>query len=125
MKRIISTAILGAALAAGPALAAENGWAEVPDNAKVPGFDMTADQFDEFDIVDAAGNKIGEIEDVLAKGGGEASAVGVEFKQFSDYSPGKDIDVVVPLAKLSLKDNKLTLNASANDVKAMQTYPDD
>jgi hypothetical protein len=90
----------------------------------VPAFGMSADDVEDLDVVNAAGDKIGEIEDVLTKGGAPA-ALGVEFKGFSGYSPGKDLNVVVPLDEFSLIDKrKLQLKADAAAVKAMETYPD-
>jgi hypothetical protein len=106
------------------ALAQGGGWGKAADSAMVPAFGMTADDVEDLDVVNAAGDKIGEIEDVLTKEGAPM-ALGVEFEGFSDYSPGKDLDVIVPLDEFTLVDkNKLGLKADAAAVKAMATYPD-
>jgi hypothetical protein len=108
---------------ASAALAQGSGWGKAADSAVIPAFGMTADDVEDLDVVDASGAKIGEIEDVLTKGG-TPGALGVEFEGFSDYSPGKDLDVVVPLDDFTLIDNKLRLKADSAAVKAMATYPD-
>lgn len=105
-----------------PVLAQSN-WSEVSDAARVEAFDMSADATEDLDVVDASGNKIGEVEDVLSKGA-DPEALGVEFEGISDYSPKKDVDVVIPLDRFTLDGERLKLDASAEEVEAMETYDD-
>jgi len=103
---------------------AQGGWGKAADSAMVQPFGMIADDVEDLDVIDAGGAKIGEIEDVLTKGGAP-KALGVEFEGFSDYSPGKDLDVIVPLDDFVLQGKRqLKLKADAAAVKAMETYPD-
>jgi hypothetical protein len=103
---------------------AQGGWGKAADSAMVQPFGMIADDVEDLDVVNASGDKIGEIEDVLTRGGAP-TALGVEFEGFSDYSPGKDLDVIVPLNDFVLQDKRrLKLKAEATAVKAMETYPD-
>lgn len=120
-----STTILLATLLSIPSglALAQGGWTEVPDSTMVEAFGLSADDVEDLDVVDASGGKIGEVEDVLARNG-KPAALGIEFEGFSDYSPGKDLDVIVPLDQFTLDQNRLKLNADAAAVKAMETYPD-
>ena len=125
-RYIALTGIAAACLSGIPlsALAEGGGWGKAADNTMVPAFGMSADDVEDLDVVNAAGDRIGEVEDVLTKGGAPA-ALGVDFKGFSGYSPGKDLNVVVPLDEFTLLDKKrLSLKADAAAVKAMETYPD-
>jgi len=42
---------------------------------------LSVDKLEDMDLYNAAGTKIGEVEDVLADGNGKLSAVGVEFTE--------------------------------------------
>lgn len=117
---VIATALTGFSAAA---LAQGGGWAKTADDTQVPAFGMSADDVEDLNIVDASGDKIGEVDDVLSKDG-TPSALGVEFKGFSDYSPGKDLNVIIPFDQFTLEQGRLKLNADAATVKAMETYPD-
>jgi hypothetical protein len=117
MAAVLLSSISAAALAQG-------GWGKAADSAVVPAFGMSADDVEDLDVVNAAGDRIGEVEDVLTKGGAPA-ALGVDFKGFSGYSPGKDLNVVVPLDEFTLLDKKrLKLKTDPAAVKTMETYPD-
>ena len=120
-----TAALLLAGLLSAPfgAALAQSGWAEVPDSTMIKAFGMSADDLDDLDVVNAAGHKIGEVEDVLSEVG-QPAALGIEFEGFSDYSPGKDLDVIVPFDQFTLEQGRLKLNADAAAVKAMETYPD-
>jgi hypothetical protein len=123
IDRIIAAGIT-AALLSGASAFAQGGWGKATDSAMVPAFKMSADDVEDLDVVNAAGDRIGEVEDVLTKDGAPA-ALGVDFKGFSGYSPGKDLNVVIPLDDFTLLDKKqLRLKADAAAVKAMETYPD-
>jgi len=120
----LAACVAAALLSSVSSAAFAQGWGKAADSAIVPAFGMTADDVEDLDVVNASGDKIGEIEDVLTKGG-TPKALGVEFEGFSDYSPGKDLDVIVPLDHFVLQDKrKLKLKADATAVKAMETYPD-
>lgn len=122
LRTTVFAASAAFAFCAAPALA-QSDWSEVPDAAKVEAFDMSADAAEDLDVVDASGKKIGEIEDVLSKGS-DPEALGVEFEGMSDYSPKKDVDVIIPLDRFTLDGKQLKLDASAEDVKTMETYDD-
>jgi hypothetical protein len=120
---ILSALLLSAS--SGAALAQSSGWAEIPDSTLVEAFGMKADVVEDLDIVDDAGNKIGEVEDVLTKGGERAEALGIEFEGFSDYSPKDDVDVIVPIDHFAKKDDKsLTLRDKPEAIRTMETYDD-
>jgi hypothetical protein len=106
------------------ACAQGGGWAKASDTDMVRPFGMSVDHVEDLDVVSADGDKIGEIEDVLTKGGAQ-KALGVEFEGFSGYSPGKDLNVIVPLDDFVLGGKgRVTLKAGPAAVKSMETYPD-
>jgi hypothetical protein len=65
MKRTTSIAAC-ISLALVPAAWANKHWVEVGENVIVAPFNLTADAVEEMDVVDAAGRKIGEVEDCKA-----------------------------------------------------------
>ena len=93
-------------LLATPVLA-QNAMFEVNDRAPLAGFGINADLADDMDVLDSAGRKIGEVEEVLGRSRDTAEALAVEFEDsVSDY--GRE-DRVIPLTAFTFDGSALVL----------------
>lgn len=87
-------------LIAVPALAqsalAQSKMVEVHDRAAMPGFSINADVADDLDVFNQAGQKIGEVEEVVGSTRETPEALVVDFEdQVVDYGPE---DRIIPLS---------------------------
>lgn len=120
IARKFSLAISTAVLMAGTAFAQGN-LVEVRDNVQVVPFNAIADEVDDWDVYDASGTEIGDVEDVVGTDKNTPTALVVDFKSKSAYG---DRDVVIPLDQFSLQGNRLILNADAAAVAQMPAWDD-
>lgn len=111
---------LGSLIAGGAAMA-QTAWVEVSDNAHVAAFGAIADQVDDWDVYDASGTEIGEVEEVVGPDAATPTALVIDFEGKAGYA---DRDVVIPLDQFSRENNRLTLNASPEAVGAMEAWND-
>ncbi|HAJ19927.1 MAG TPA: hypothetical protein DCL95_07700 [Rhodospirillaceae bacterium] len=82
-------------LIAVPALA-QSKMVEVHDRAAMPGFSINADVADDLDVFNQAGQKIGEVEEVVGSTRETPEALVVDFEdQVVDYGPE---DRIIPLS---------------------------
>lgn len=114
---ILATGLLGAT----GAFAQTAALVEVADATMIPMINANADKLEDLDIHDAAGQKIGEIEEVLGPDAATPSAVAVDFDDKAGF--GRE-DRVVPLQSLTLDGVKLTLSADAATVGSLPVYND-
>jgi sporulation protein YlmC with PRC-barrel domain len=85
---------------------------------------LSIDELEDMDLYNSAGKKIGEVEDVLADGSGQLSAVGVGFGG-SLGTDEDDKEVVVPLDRLRLgQDGHLTGDLSQSDLAQLPEWDD-
>ncbi|OYD84381.1 PRC-barrel domain-containing protein [Azospirillum brasilense] len=132
MKTIITACGVAALLLATPALADSlSGTAakEVPNNkpagqvATTHGSldpavgKMTAAQLKGKDIYGSDGKDIAEIEGIVRKGGQTFAVIDVDH--VADIS---DKDVVLPLERLHMKGERLTVDMSENDLKGLESW---
>ena len=80
---------------------------------------LTADQLDDMDVVTASGDKIGEIDEVLADASGQVVAVTVEMGGF--LGMGKK-EVVVGFDRLTLQGDRFTTTLSSDDLKSLPEW---
>ena len=111
--------VLGGLLAGGAI--AQTALVEVDDNVHVAAFGAIADQVDDWDVYDASGVEIGEVDEVVGPDAGMPSALVIDFKGNAGYA---DRDVVIPLDRFTRANNRLTLNAAPDAVGAMETWND-
>jgi len=109
-----------AALMAAPALG-QTQWVELQDNVQVSQFSSTVDQVEDWDLYDASGQKIGEIEAVLGSDGASASALVVDFDNASSYVDG---DVIVPIDQFTWEANRLSLNIDKAGAQQLELWND-
>lgn len=118
--RKLSLALAATVLMAGTAFA-QGALVEVKDSTQVVPFNATADEVDDWDVYDASGKEVGDVEDVVGTDGNTPTALVVDFDKKSAYG---NRDVVIPLDQFSLQDNKLVLNADVEAVGQMPTWDD-
>jgi hypothetical protein len=114
---LITSLIAGAVFAQNSA-----GFVEIGDDVSVAPFSMTADQVDDLDVHDAAGKKIGDVEEVLGTQADTATALAVDFDDGAGY--GERGDVIVPIDQFRLDGNRLVLSADAAAIAGMPVWDD-
>ncbi|WP_312796838.1 PRC-barrel domain-containing protein [Tianweitania sp.] len=97
-------------------------WVEVDDKTMVAPFNVDADRLEDMDVHNAAGQKIGEIEDVIGADRATATALVVDFDDQAGY--GDRDDIIVPIERFSLDGVKLVLKDDAATVAAYEVYKD-
>jgi len=117
--------LLAAAFAATTmsAALAQSPWVETGDTVIVTPFALSADTIEDMDVIDAAGRKIGEVEEVLGQTATEATAIAIDLDDNAGLDD-RDGDVIVPLAGLELQGDKLRLLGDAATIRGYEIYPD-
>lgn len=100
---------------------AQSALVEVRDAAHVTAFGASADDVDDWDVFDAAGVEIGEVEEVVGTDRDTPTALVVDFEGNAGYA---DRDVVIPLDQFTRANGRLTLNAAPDAVSALPTWDD-
>ena len=117
----IATALVGATAASAQTTATPN-LLEVENEAViVPGFDITVDDFEDTDILDASGNRIGEIDEVLMTADAKVVAASMEVGGFLGIG---EKEVVVPLERFTRVGDKLQLDLTKEQIKALPVWDD-
>lgn len=118
-------ALLPAALAAQTAAPVEEaapGFFEVEDDATlVNPFSLTVDQLDDYPVIGASGEEIGEVEDVLANAAGEPVALVIETEGFLGIG---DEDVIVMLEDIEVVDDRLRVDMTEDELEALPKWDD-
>ena len=120
----LATATAISALAILPAIAqtAALNLIEVENEAvMVEAFDVTVDDFEDTDILDASGNKIGEVDEVLMTPDGTIVAVSAEVGGFLGLG---DKEVVIQLDQFVRSGDDLQLNMTKEQVEALPVWDD-
>ena len=76
---------------------------------------------EDWDLYDAAGMKIGEVEAVLGSDASTASALVIDFDDAAAYVDG---DVVVPLDRFTWEANRLSLDVDQAGARAFELWND-
>lgn len=98
------------------------GYREVEDDKiVVEKFNLTVDQIDDMNVYTPAGEKIGEVDEVLMDSTGTIVAVAVETGGFLGIG-GKD--VVVMLDQLTLEGDRFTTALSKEQLEALPRWDD-
>ena len=106
----------------GTAIAQNTNWVEIDDDAMVAPFNVEADELDDMDVHNSANETIGEVEEVIGTDENTPTALVVEFEDDAGY--GDRDDVIIPLDRFLMNDDKLVLNDDAGAVANYQTYDD-
>ena len=104
---------LASMLIAGTAFA-QTKFVEVEDETiRIPALNATVDQLEDMKVYDAAGMKIGDVEDVLGATQEQPVAISIDADDFL----GKDgEDVVVTLDQLRVQDGKLVTDLTKEKI---------
>lgn len=95
-------------------------YVEVDDESlAVPGLNLTVDQVEDMEVVNAAGETIGEVDEVLATPAGEIVALSVESGGFLGIG---DDEVVISLDQVQLKDGKLLTQLTEDELRTLPRW---
>ena len=119
-RKLLPGLALGGLMTCGAAMA-QTAWVEVNDNTHIAAFGAIADQVEDWDVYDASGTEIGEVEEVVGADAGAATALVVDLDGKAGYA---DRDVVIPLDQFTRENNRLMLNAPPEAVSAMEAWKD-
>ncbi|GGD18180.1 PRC-barrel domain-containing protein [Aureimonas glaciei] len=114
-------AFLLAGLLSTTAAFAQAAYVEIDDAVMIPALNVTADALDDMDVYDAAGTKIGDIEEVLGTTAQAPTSVSVDFED--DLVQGDD-DRVVPLESLTMDGQRVVLALDAAAITQLTVYDD-
>ncbi|MCO5148187.1 MAG: PRC-barrel domain-containing protein [Aquamicrobium sp.] len=117
-RKLLLAMALGGLMTGGAAMA-QAALVEVNSNVHVAAFGAIADQVDDWDVYDASGTEIGEVDEVVGSDAGTPTALVIDFDGKAGYA---DRDVVIPIDQFTRENNRLTLNASPDAVGAMETW---
>ncbi|WP_164512397.1 PRC-barrel domain-containing protein [Oceaniglobus ichthyenteri] len=120
---ILATTAMIAAPATLPAqTATAQSYVEIEDDAlMVMPFNLSVDQIDDYDVIGSTGEKVGEIEEVLADATGTPVAVVIETEGFLGLG---DEDVIVALDQLELVDGAFRINLTEEELEALPKWDD-
>ena len=89
------------------------------DDVVVQPFDRTVDDLEDMDLKTAAGEEIGEVEEVLMDGSGQPVALAIEVDELLDLD---DEERVFQLDQLRLDGDDLVTDLSASEVEALPAW---
>ena len=84
-------------------------------------FNLSVDDLEDMDLKSAAGEDIGEVEEVLLDAGGQPAAVSVEVGGFLGMG---EREVVLGLDQLELMDDHLVTSADKATIEALPDWDD-
>lgn len=92
------------------------------DNQTARWNNLTVDQLEDMDIVDANGDEVGDVEEILADGEGNIVAITAEVGGFLGIG---EKEVIVSVDQLEVRDDKLTTSLSKEQMEALPRWDDD
>ena len=96
---------------------------EVDDDDRiVQPFGLSVDDIEDMDVYDAAGEELGEVEEVLENSAGEVVAVSVDFDD--DWLDFDDDERVVALDRLQLDDDRFVSDLDKAEVEGLPVWDD-
>lgn len=95
---------------------------ELEDDSPIRWNGLSVDRMEDMKIVNAAGEEIGEVEEVLADADGKIVAVTAEVGGFLGIG---EKEVVVSLEHLELQGDRFMTSLSSDQMKAMPRWDDD
>lgn len=97
-------------------------YVEIEDESlMVDALGRDVDDLEDMDVIGASGEEVGEIDEVLMASDGKISAVSIEVGGFLGIG---DKEVVVELDKLTLKDDKLVVDMTREQIEALPEWDD-
>lgn len=117
---LIATSVL-AVLSGTAALAQTPAMVKVADATMLPGLNITADDLEGMHVYNTAGQRIGEIEDVVGTDSTIATGVAIDFDNKAGL--GRE-NRVVPLSDLKQDGLRLTVDLDAAKAAALPVFDD-
>jgi hypothetical protein len=120
---ILGAMILGAMILGlvGQAVAQQQPLREAEDELVVPAFNRSVDDIEDADLLNAAGEEIGEVEEVLVDADGRVAAIVVDV----DGSPGiGDKEVIIGLDQLELRGDDLVTSLAREQLDGLPRWED-
>lgn len=93
---------------------------EVDEDVEITAFGLDADDAEDLDVHDEAGNEIGEVEEVLGRDRSTAEALVIEFDDEDSFG---DDERVVPLDLVTRTEDGVRLGADV-DIEALPAWDD-
>jgi PRC-barrel domain len=124
ISHIVSAAVFASMLGApGMVFAQQNDLPTAVETATPPADDAPAGYLElgDMNVVNPAGEKIGEVEEVLMDTSGEVVAVAVEVGGFLGIG---DDDVIIQLDQLRLENNQLVTALTKEQIEALPKWDD-
>lgn len=90
---------------------------ELEDNVIVPAFNISVGELEKQALTDAAGNRIGDIEEVVGTAEDGPTALVIDLEN-------SDLDVIVPLERFQNTNGVLTVNLTPEELAALPAYDD-
>ncbi len=106
-----------------PVVDAEN-LVELDGDFVLPGLNVPVRALDDYDLVDRNGEDLGEVEEVLGPNEMTATAVAIEFDGPGWFFNDADVTRVVDIDMLSIEGDKLVLDITEDNVRALPVYRD-
>jgi hypothetical protein len=101
--------------------ATQTTWIEIDDDdLVVASLNISVDDLDDMDLYNAAGEEIGEVEEVLGTEAGVATAVAVEF----DEGPMDDETVIFMISDLAIDNDRLITQMTADQIASLEVWDD-
>ncbi|KQS64180.1 hypothetical protein ASG39_13525 [Rhizobium sp. Leaf371] len=123
LNTLITTATLALLAGAGTSFAQAQATALVDISGKtmVPGFNVTADDLESMNVYNAAGEKIGEIEDVVGTDASTPTGVAIDFERSANL--GRE-HRVVDITKVKQDGLRLVVDIDAAAAAQLPVYDD-
>jgi sporulation protein YlmC with PRC-barrel domain len=83
---------------------------------------LNVEQLEDMDIVNAQGDEVGDVEEVLADSEGKIVAITAEVGGFLGMG---DKEVVIPVDQLQMQDEKLMTTMTEDQLKSLPKWDDD
>lgn len=117
MKIIASTAIAASLVLAAPAFAQVVTMVELPNETVVEPFGLTVGELERLSITDAAGTRLGDIEEVIGTAQDGATALVIDAEN-------SESNFVVPLERFSNNNGVITVDVTAEELATLPVYDD-
>ena len=114
--------VLAALVAAPLALHAQETWTEIDDDAlMVDALGMTVGELDGAAVYDPAGERIGELDDILMGADGTSMAASLDVGGFLGMG---EKEVAIPVADLTAVEDGFTVNMTQEELEALPEFDD-
>ncbi len=120
--RVLFTAASIVALAASAQAQQASDYTELDTGDQiVESFNLSIDAIEDMTVVDANGDKVGEVDEVLGTSDGGPMALAVEVGGFLGVG---DHNAIIPLDQVKLENDQIQVDMSKDDIQNLPTWDD-